>query len=317
MVAAAVAAAALSCHPEPGLGTLTYIRGGQQHVLDLGNCRDRIWKPNPSGPRPLTSPDGRFVATVVVKRHGDQGSSTIVVRNRSTGATRTIYRIPESYRSIPAGGPGPIALFRWSPDGRWLLFAIDSQGSASIAADGLLVQVISSRGGRPHPIGMTLAYSDYMTWCDNRLVFTGGGDRLATTNKRLLVASPPAWRVRPLLETPKRAWGSVTCAPDGRSLVAQSQPTSDNYNFFATKWELWRVGMNGSQRRLTSPPPRSADESPRFSRDGRSIFFVRSRHGLGSLFTLQGRRLSGPLIRLGYNLGYYGHRSWWLDTRYL
>lgn len=164
---------------------------------------------------------------------------------------------------------------------------------------------------------MTLAYSDYMTWCGNRLVFTGGGNRLATTNKRLLVASPPAWRARPLLRTPTRAWGSMACAPDGRSLVAQSQPTSNNYNFFATKWELWRVGMNGSQRRLTSPPPRSADESPRFSRNGRSIFFIRSRHGVGSLFTLQGRRLSGPLLRLGYNLGYYGHRSWWLDTRYL
>jgi dipeptidyl aminopeptidase/acylaminoacyl peptidase len=286
-------------------------------MLDLSNCRDRILKPNASKPRPLISPDGRFVATVVAKRHGDRGSNAIVVQNRSTGATRIIYRVPESYRSIPAGGPGPILLFEWSRDGRWLFFAIDPQGSASIAADGLLLQVISTRGGRPHRIGMTLAYSDYRTWCDNRLVFTGGGDRLATTNKRLLVASPPAWQARPLLKTPKRAWGSVACAPDGRSLVAQSQPKSDNYNFFATKWELWRVGMNGSQRRLTSPPPRSADESPRFSRDGRSIFFVRSRHGLGSLFTLQGRRLSGPLIRLGYNLGYYGHRSWWLDARYL
>ena len=199
MVAAAVAAAALSCHPEPGLGTLTYVRRGQQHVLDLSNCRDRIFKPDASKPKPLISPDGRFVATVVAKRQDDLGSNAIVLRNRSTGATRTIYRVPESYRSIPAGGPGPIVLFRWSHDGRWLFFAIDPQGSASIAADGLLVQVISTTGGRPHRIGMTLAYSDYMTWCGSRLVFTGGGNRLATTNKRLLVASPPAWHVRPLL----------------------------------------------------------------------------------------------------------------------
>ena len=65
------------------------------------------------------------------------------------------------------------------------------------------------------------------------------------------------------------------------------------------------------QRRIT--PPIYADESPRFSRAGRSIFFVRSRRGLGSLFTLRGERLSGPLLRIGYNLGYYGHRGWWLD----
>ena len=316
MVAAA-AAVALSCRPEPGVGTLVYTRSGRQHALDLGNCRDRVLRPGVSKPSPFISPDGRFAATVVAKRNGNRGTNAIVLRNRSTGATRTIYRVPESYRSIPAGGPGPIMLFRWSGDGRWLFFAIDPQGSASIAADGLLLQVISTKGGRPHRIGMTLAYSDYMTWCSDRLVVTGGGDRLATTNKRLLVASPPAWQARPLLETPKRAWGSVTCAPDGRSFVAQSQPTSEDYNFFATKWELWRVGMNGSRRQLRSPPPHSADESPRFSRDGRSLFFVRSRRGLGRLFTLQGERLSGPLLRIGYNFGYYGHRSWWLDTRYL
>jgi len=270
-------------------------------------------EPGASKPKPLVSSDGRLVATVVGKRHGDRGTNAIVVRNRSTGATRTIYVVPESYRSIPAGSPGPIMLFRWSGDGRWLFFAIVPQGSASLAADGLRLQVISTQGGRPHRIGMTLGYSDYLSWCSGRLVFTGGGNRLATTNKRLLVASPPAWQARPLIETPKRAWGSLACAPGGRSLVAQSQPTSEDYTFSATKWELWRVGMNGSKRRLTSPPVYSADESPRFSRDGRSIFFVRSRRGLGGLFRLRGERLSGPLLRIGYNLGYYGHRSWWLE----
>jgi hypothetical protein len=268
--------------------------------------------PRATKPWPIISPDGRFVASVVAKRHGNLGTNTIVVRNRGTGTARTIYRLPESYRNIPGGSPGPVMLFRWSGDGRWLFFAIDPQGSASLAADGLLLQVISRTGGRPHRIGMTLAYSDYLTWCSGRLVFTGGGNRLATTNKRLLMASPPAWQARPLLETPNRAWGSLACAPDGRSLVAQSQLTSEDYTFSATKWELWRVGLNGSRRRLTSPPPRSADESPRFSRDGRSIFFVRSRHGLGSLFALRGERLSGPLLRIGYSLGYYGHRCWWL-----
>jgi hypothetical protein len=313
VVAVAAVAVALSCRPEPGVGTLIYTRNGRQHALDLADCRDRVLHPGAGKPSPFISPDGRFSATVVAKRHGNQGTNAIVVRSRRTGATRTIYRVLESYRSIPAGAPGPIMLFRWSGDGRWLFFAIDPQGSASLAADGLPLQVISTKGGRPHRLGMTLAYSDYLTWCSGRLVFTGGGDRLATTNKRLLVASTPAWRARPLLETPKRAWGSLACAPNSRSLVAQSQPRSEDYNFSATKWELWRVGMNGSRRRLTSPPPHSADESPRFSRDGRSIFFVRSRRGLGSLFTLRGERLSGPLLRIGYSFGYYGHRCWWLS----
>jgi hypothetical protein len=312
-VVVTAAAAALSCHPEPGVGALTYTRRGRQHVVELAHCRDRIVRPGETKPRPLISPDGRFVATVVVKRHGDRGTNAIVVRNRTTGATRTIYRVSESYHSIPAGGPGPIFLFRWSGDGRWLFFAIDPQGSASIAADGLLLQVVSAKGGRPRRIGVTLAYPDYLAWCGGRLVYAGGGNRLATTNKRLMVASPPDWGARTLLRTPNRAWGSVACAPDGRSVVAQYQAQSEDYNFFATRWELWRVGVDGSQRRLTSPRPGSADESPRSSRDGRSVYFVRSRRGVGSLFVLRGERVSGPLLRLGYNLGYYGHRCWWFD----
>jgi hypothetical protein len=234
-----------------------------------------------------------------------------VIHDQGTGTTRTAYRVQESYRRIPAGAPGPIVLFRWSGDGRWLFFAIDPQGSQSIAADGLLLEVISANGGRPHTVGTTLAYSDYMTWCAGRLVFTGGGDRLATTNKRLLVASPPVWHARPLITTPKRAWGSVVCAPNSRSVVAQSQPQRSDYSFFATSWALWRVGLDGSQRRVTSPPRGFADESPRFSPDG-SVFFVRSHRGVGSLFVLRGERLSDRLLRLGYNLGYYGHRCWWL-----
>lgn len=264
-------------------------------------------------PRPLVSADGRSIARVVVTRNGDRGVNAIVVRNRITGATRTIYRLRQSYSRIPAGAPGPIVLFRWSGDGRWLFFAIDPMGSASIAADGLMLQVVSASGGRPHRLGLRLAYADYMTWCSGRLVFTGGGNRLATTNKRLLAAAPPAWRTRRLVTTPERAWGSVACAPNGRSVVAQSQPQVENYDFFATRWQLWRVQLDGTRRRLTAPPPGYADESPRFSRDGRSVFFVRSHRGRGSLYVLREHGLSGPLVRLGSSLGYYGHRCWWLD----
>ena len=55
----------------------------------------------------------------------------------------------------------------------------------------------------------------------------------------------------------------------GRDMLAQATPGT-----------VWRVGMNGSRRRLTSPPAGFADESPRLSSDGRSIFFPRSHQKL-------------------------------------
>jgi len=156
-----------------------------------------------------------------------------------------------------------------------------------------------------------LVYRDYLASCGGRLVFTAGGDRVATDRKRLLVASPPKWRPHPLVPGTRHVFGSVACAPDGRSVVVQAQGQSTNPSFFATHWALWRVGLDGTERRLTSPPRGSADESPRLSKDGRVLLFVRTRKGNGHLYALRGTRLTGPLLYLGNNIGFYGHHDWW------
>jgi dipeptidyl aminopeptidase/acylaminoacyl peptidase len=213
----------------------------------------------------------------------------------------------------PGETPGPIVLLRWSGDDRWIFFSVDPGGSGSIAADGLTLRVVPAKGGPVRPLARMLLYRDYTAWCGGRLVFSAGTDRVATHNKRLLAAAAPSWRPRPLVVAPRRAWGSLTCAHDGRSVVVQSQRESNNPSFFATRWSLWRVGLDGSRTRLTSPPPGSTDESPRFSPDGRTLLFVRSRKGVGALYGLRSRNLFGPLLSLGYNLGFYGHHDWWLD----
>jgi Tol biopolymer transport system component len=136
-------------------------------------------------------------------------------------------------------------------------------------------------------------------------------DRIATNNKRLMVAAPPLWKPKLLVNAPARAWGSLACAPNGRWLVAQSQRRSDDPRFFATHWALWRVGLDGSLKRRTTPPPGYADESPRLSRDGEILMFVRMRRGNGFLYALRGRPVTGPLLFLGNSIGFYGHHDWW------
>src|SRR6266511_4273380 len=134
-------------------------------------------------------------------------------------------------------------------------------------------------------------------------------------------SSPPAWIASPrttnACSSRRRRWGSLACAPSGRSLIAQSQRQSSDPRFFSTHWALWRVGLDGSLRRLTSPPRGSADESPRFSRTGNVLLFVRMRRGNGMLYALRGTRTVGPLLFLGNNVGYYGHHDWWLTAAWL
>jgi dipeptidyl aminopeptidase/acylaminoacyl peptidase len=305
-VVAALAAVSLACTPHAGLGTISYRRGSVTHVVELATCRERLVnRPETKASRTLISPDGRYRATVRRSGRGKTLRDTIVVNGRP------IYAAKVSGDTYGLESRGPIELLSWSGDDRWIFFAIDPGSSASIAADGLILRVVSSSGGSAHPVAQMLAYRDYLTWCGGRLVFTAGGDRIATNNKRLLVAVPPDWRAQPLVSAPGRAWGALVCAPGGRSVVVQSQEQSDNASFFATRWALWRVGLDGSRTQLTSPPAHYADESPRFSRDGKTILFVRSRHAHGQLYALRDGRVIGPLVSLSSHLGYYGHQDWW------
>ena len=315
MVAAVAAAATLACSPARGLGRAFYRRGTVSRMVDLATCRDRAQPGAPSlnVPRPSTSPGGRYVVELQGVRDGNTGTSSIVVHDRRTHRSHVPFRVRESYRHALQGMPGPLVFFRWSGDAKWLFFAIDPQGSASLMADGLDMRVVSASGGRVHDLGVRLAYADYLAWCGGQLVYTAGGDRMATTGKRLLVAAPPDWKPRELVPAAGRAWGSLVCAMDGRSVVVQSQPARELPNFFQTRWSLWRVGLDGTQARLTSPPPGFADEAPHLAGD--TLFFVRSRKGRGSLYALRRGRLLGPFASLGFSLGYYGHNDWTYAVR--
>jgi hypothetical protein len=312
VVAVAAAALTLACPAGTGAGSVSFLRRGSVHVVDLATCRDRVTHGRLRR-TVLVSRDGRWTASVRSSGKGLTAKQTIWVANNRTRKSHAVVSETQWYKRIgPGETPGPIVL-GWSGDARWIFFSIDPGGSGSIQADGLTLRVVPATGGRVFPIARMLLYPDYLAWCGGHLVFTAGMDRVATNNKRLLVAAPPRWRPRPLVVAPRRAWGSLACARDGRSLVAQSQTESNDPRFFSTRWALWRVGLDGSLRKLTSPPAGYTDESPRFSPDGRALLFIRSRRGEGKLFALRVRRLIGPILSLGYSPGFYGHQSWWLD----
>src|SRR5204862_8175564 len=133
-----------------------------------------------------------------------------------------------------------------SPDGRFVA-RLRGTRSASIDADGVRLDIVAAR--RTHRVATILAYPDSLTWCGSALVVAAGGDRLATHDKRLILLTAPDWRPRPLWTAHGRAFGSVACAPDSRSVVVQSQAQSGDASFLATRWSLWRVGLDGRPHR--------------------------------------------------------------------
>lgn len=269
-------------------GRVLYLRGSKEHIVSLATCADE----------PTTAPSSDLPGV------------------RSSGARAAVQRIWVEGRLVFAHAEnGPVVPRALSPDGKWLFFAVDSYGSASIAADGLDLLVVSTHGGPVHHLGLTLGYRDYLTWCDGELVYAEGPDRIAIHGKRLLVAAPPSWKPRVLWNAPARSFASPACEPGSMAVAVLSQPSSIDARFFATRWQLWRVGLNGSHELLDTPPAGFADEGPTWSPDGRSLLFVRERKGYGQLMLLRSHTVSGPFANLGYQLGYYGHHQWGLAWR--
>lgn len=219
-------------------------------------------------------------------------------------------------RSRPAPPPAPAVHVRRgdslrvsgrSPDGRWILYSIDRFSSASLAADGLPFFVIRAAGGAPVRIGAGLVYDGYRSWCDFRtLVMTVGVSREAVEHKRLVLFHAPAWRPKQLAAG--GAYGSLECAPDGNSVVVQETHST---TYRDPHWSLWRVSLpSGKQVRLSAPAAGYEDDSPHWSPDQSTLYFVRAYRGRGLLYALHGGTLVGPLLGLGRNPGYFGETQW-------
>jgi dipeptidyl aminopeptidase/acylaminoacyl peptidase len=301
-----------ACPHDASLGTVRFNRAGKTHVVSLATCSDRVaGRAAPFAQTPLRSAEGRFVASVRASGSGRSSRQTIWVTDLRTQRSHAVTSETEYYTRIgPGDTPGPIVPLGWSTDDRWIFFTIDPGGSGSIAADGLDLRVVAAAGGAVSKLGIMLADSDYLRWCGGELAFVGGADRVATHAKRLLAARPPEWRPRPLWNDRSRSFGSIACAPNQRSVAVLSQHSSDDANFFSTRWQLWQVGLDGSHTLLDAPPPGFADESAQWSRDGRSLLFVRERNGYGRLMLHRAGHVVGPFANLGYSLGYYGHHQW-------
>jgi hypothetical protein len=311
VIAPLLAAAALAgCPHDAALGSVSYVRASTAHVLSFADCADRAQGKAPPL-RQATAPllNGHAVTVRVRHPRGARfGSQSIVV------AGRVVHTVREDYRGFPAGKAGPIEVVAASPDGRWLFFSLDPYGSASIPADGLMLNALNVATGRVTRIATVVAPADNLAWCGSTLVLAAGHDRIAAHDKRLAVARAPDWRPRPLWNDPARAFSSVACAPDGEKLAVLSQRDSTDAAFFSTRWQLWQVSLDGSRKLLDAPPPGWADESPLWSPKGDALLFVRERRGYGSAMLLKGGMLFGPVAKLGYSLGYYGHHSWWLGA---
>jgi Tol biopolymer transport system component len=233
----------------------------------------------------------------------------------SSGAKRLVYRDPSRSQTAALDLDGFA--------GAWLLFWRNTIGSASIAADGLPLDAVPAGGGPVKQLApLVLADTDFIERCGAGVVLAAGGLRETTLGKRLVATAPPSWRSRPL--SPK--WMSAigpACSPDARTLAAAAGASHELRAFGDEGRAIWLYSLNGRrERQLTDEPPAGvSDESPRWSRDGRFVLYVRSgptrsnAEASGRLYLAPtgGRGTVhpiGPLAQVSPAPNYYGTYGW-------
>ncbi len=226
------------------------------------------------------------------------------------GGRRTLlYRPPNVH-------VGPAELARWTPDGRWVIFWTDSEGSASIAADGLPLLAVPAGGGRPVPLAQeVLRTPQFVVPCGSgHVLVVSGFDRYVSAHKSLELFSEGSWTARAVSADSSRSWYDPSCSPDGDSIVATAtlMPGDEDGLIDSSTRTIWLLSPEGSRRLLLGAPHDPVSfEGARFSHDGRYLLYLEHPTRYGApiqlrLLDVATGRSSGPIATIDGGSDYYG-----------
>lgn len=217
------------CLAPPTAGDLGELLAGQARRLPI-QIEGTSWALDPSG---------RYIAYGYPPNPFTPGSEQIRVFDLATESVRVIYQVPRNTMAPPL-------VAQWSPDGRWVLFWPDFDRSASITAEGLPLMAVSATTGKTVTVApVMLPDKQFLTWCGQNLVAAIGGNRHVTDGKRVGLAAPPAWQLRPLTSDASCSWYEPSCSPDGRHVAVVSTQSGTEPVFDTWDRSLWLLSPGG------------------------------------------------------------------------
>lgn len=310
----------------PTADRLAYISNGTLMLVNANGTEAVSVEPVSGGERKQAralewSPDGAWLAfEAVVGTGGKTPSKQGLWRIKADGShEQAIYLSPH-----PAQTQSHLA--GWSPDGKSILFW---QGilSASFAADGQGLMIVSASGGTPRRIvPIMLPYSSFLAWSPSghTLAVIEGGGRQTWANKHLATVT----NASALHTLSKRRLAIIdpTWAPDGHTLAAAGEPSASlgeaSIVHATASRRIWLIPADGSTARQLTNQSSFEDEHPEWSRDENVILFARIHDKRAELWLMDAsgadlHRVVAELTPSPVALNDYGHIPWAAAYDYL
>jgi hypothetical protein len=244
--------------------------------------------------------------------------------NRDGSEVRPIYSAPPGDGIILAG---------WSADNSHVLFWLDPDNSASVAADGISLRAVPANGGTAQSLfNEVLVHQEFVKVNSRRkdVLVIAGGNRDSWTNKRLTLVDPSTGKSNALTDS-GLAVASAAWSPDGNLIAYSAGPDAPSAGGgeaarrVLNQRRIRIMNSDGTGKRQLTSDAHYRDEHPEWSSDGKYIVFYRlDDHGTISVWQVQ--LDDGTLEKLADNIrqavvyapgatastwwGYYGYIAW-------
>ena len=253
---------------------LAYTSGPGTVVVANADGSGRLELPAPPGtPAGLAwSPDGSWLAFVEESDLPDRDAKLWLLPSDGSGAN------VERFGSTTDG----IFLAGWTADARFVLYWLDTQFSASLAADGLPLEAVRISGAQPRQLAVTLPVPGLLSplASGESIAITDGPGRETWTGKRIAVVNAQADQPTDLSPADSASFAPAW-SPNGGQIAFVSEPdkgaatAGSDPSQLAADRRIWVMGWDGSDQRQLTSDQIYRDERPLWSADGSRVLFAR------------------------------------------
>ena len=276
--------------------SLTGPKGAPQALLapSAGRASHALWSPN-----------GKSIAVDLPDR--------IMVIDAATFEPRAVFT---------TSGPSP-ELAGWTPDSRWVLFWAKPLGEGAGRVAGRALDAVPAAGGDWLNVwDEMLPLRDFVTTCGKQVAIAGGGRRLLSQGKQILLTSAPKWEFHNVTQDYIRSWVWPACSPNARWLAVTAMPNAEESEFAGGIRPLYVLKLGTPRREKVDPATTlGALEAPRWSSDGQTLLVIQRQEnswdGDGTLTLVEIDPVTGKSIQvadLGIDVGSApgegGHQRW-------